>query len=238
MSKHSDMTTAVGASDRPAFSRSTLDERAFSGPRIRRVALSLGLMTAGVGLLAASSWLSVPFYPVPLTMQTLAVLLVGGLLGPRLGPAAVAGYLALGLAGAPVFHNGLGGPAIVLGPTGGYLLGFMPAAFLMGLAARHAGISDVARSAPHVRAQGLRHLRGATLKQIAVLAAGTVLAESAIYACGVPWLAVVYAGGDLGRALAVGAVPYLLGDVLKAAVAVGALRLGAAALRGRRSFSA
>jgi biotin transport system substrate-specific component len=66
-----------------------------------------GLVLAGIGILAASAWLSVPFYPVPLTMQTLAVLLVGGALGPALGVSAVVGYLALGALGAPVFHGRL-----------------------------------------------------------------------------------------------------------------------------------
>jgi biotin transport system substrate-specific component len=219
-----------------AVASGTLEWRALSGPRVRRAALTLGLVAAGIGILTASSWLSVPFYPVPLTMQTLAVLLVGGLLGPRKGPAAVAGYLALGLAGAPVFHNGLGGFVVLLGPTGGYLLGFVPAAFVMGLIARHLGFTAAAWSARPARTQG-RHSRGAAPKEIALLSVGALLAEAAIYLCGVPWLAVAYTGGDLGRALAVGAVPYLLGDVLKVAVAVGALHLGAAALRGRRLSS-
>lgn len=206
-----------------------------SGARTRRALLTAGLVMAGVGILAASSWLSVPFYPVPLTMQTLAVLLVGGLLGPRKGTAAVAGYLALGLAGAPVFHSGLGGPAVLFGPTGGYLLGFVPAAFVMGLTVRRVVHARATRSVKQAPAQGVRG-RAAALKEIAGLSAGAVLAEIAIYACGVPWLATVHTGGDLGRALALGAVPYLLGDALKLAVAVGALRLSAATLGRRGAF--
>ena len=62
----------------------------------RPIAAASASVAAGVGVLTASAWLSVPFYPVPLTMQTLAVLLIGGLLGSRLGVASVAGYLALG----------------------------------------------------------------------------------------------------------------------------------------------
>ncbi|MCH5375079.1 MAG: efflux RND transporter permease subunit, partial [Planctomycetes bacterium] len=105
------------------------------GVSINMISMFAFLVVLGIGVLSACSWLSVPFYPVPMTMQTLAVLVVGGVLGPRLGTTAVAGYLSLGLAGAPVFHGGLGGPAVFVGPTGGYLLGFLPAAFLMGLAA-------------------------------------------------------------------------------------------------------
>jgi biotin transport system substrate-specific component len=177
---------------------------------VRTLALQTTLVVAAVGLLAASAWLSVPFYPVPLTMQTLAVLLIGGLLGPRAGAAAVVGYLALGLAGAPVFHGGLGGAAVLGGPTGGYLIGFVPAAYIMGYACERA----------------LRAKRRSLPGQLCLLAAGALLAELAIYAVGLPWLG-LYMGGDLVRAAAVGAVPYLLGDLLKAAVAIGAIRIGA-----------
>ncbi len=181
-----------------------------SGLLARPAIREASLVTAGVGILAASAWLSVPFYPVPLTMQTLAVLLVGGLLGPRLGVASVAAYLALGMTGAPIFHGGLGGPAVLAGPTGGYLLGFLPAAFLMGLVA--------SRVRTAVRG------RGGSWKNLAALAGGALSAEAAIYIVGVPWLA-LYVGG-LEQAVIAGAIPFLLGDVLKAAVAVGAIRLG------------
>ena len=159
----------------------------------------------GVGLIAVSAQISVPFYPVPMTLQTLAVLLVGGLMGSRLGVAAVGSYLLLGLAGAPVFHNGLGGLAVLCGPTGGYLLGFVPAAFLMGLASRSG------RSLPQGRIGGIA--------KVAMLAGGVIIAEAAIYACGLPWLA-VFTGKDMGAAVAAGLVPFLLGDLVKGFVAV------------------
>jgi biotin transport system substrate-specific component len=175
------------------------------------------LVLTGVGILAASAWVSVPFYPVPLTMQTLAVLLIGGALGPVLGVSSVAGYLALGAMGAPVFHGGLGGAVVLAGPTGGYLLGFIPAVFVMGWAARLAGS----------RAPGTP--TRTAVKRMIVLAVGAVLASAAIYLLGVPWLAL--AGGlGLHRAVAVGLIPFLLGDLLKAAVAVGAVYLGGRAL--------
>jgi biotin transport system substrate-specific component len=68
--------------------------------------------------------------------------------------------------------------------------------------------------------------RRAGLRQLSLLVAGALLAETSIYAVGLPWLAILYTGGDLARAAAVGAVPYLLGDLLKAAVAIGAIRAG------------
>jgi biotin transport system substrate-specific component len=189
---------------------------------IRSVAArKVALVLAGIGILAASGWLSVPFYPVPLTMQTLAVLLIGGALGPAMGVSSVVGYLALGAAGAPVFHGGLGGAIVLAGPTGGYLVGFIPAVFVMGWAAHLAG-----RRVPGAQTR-------AAVRRMVVLAAGALLASAVIYLIGVPWLAL--AGGlGLHRAVAVGLVPFLLGDLLKAAVAVGAVYLGGRALSQRR----
>lgn len=178
---------------------------------VRPVLVKIALAAAGVGVMTAGAWVSAPFYPVPMTMQTLAVLLVGGLLGPKLGAASVVGYLALGLTGAPVFHNGLGGAAVVAGPTGGYLVGFVGAAVLMGLFARWA----------QVRTPG----RNGLVRELALLAVGAALAEIAIYTLGVPWLA-LFVGLDLGKALAAGVVPFILGDLLKMAVAIGAVRGG------------
>jgi biotin transport system substrate-specific component len=132
------------------------------------------LVLAGIGILAASAWLSVPFYPVPLTMQTLAVLLIGGALGPAMGVSSVIGYLALGAAGAPVFHGGLGGAIVLAGPTGGYLVGFIPAVFVMGWAAHLAGRRTAGASTR------------AAVRRMVVLAAGALLASAVIYLIGVP----------------------------------------------------
>jgi biotin transport system substrate-specific component len=176
---------------------------------VRPGLLKVALVTAGVGLLTAGAWISIPFYPVPMTMQTLAVLVVGGLLGPKLGSLSVATYLVLGFSGAPVFHNGLGGLAMLAGPTAGYLFGFVPAAFLMGLVSRRGGDS-------------VDGVVGA-LRRLGRLAAGAVLAEAAIYAFGLPWLAVwlVVAGGRGAEAtFSVGLAPFILGDLVKMAVAV------------------
>lgn len=95
-----------------------------------------GLALLGSALLAASAQVSLPMWPVPATLQTLAVLLLGAIGGSRLGVASVALYLAEGAMGLPVFANGAGGVAVLAGPTAGYLLGFLPAAWLAGLAGR------------------------------------------------------------------------------------------------------
>ena len=86
---------------------------------------------AGIAVLAVSAHIKIPFYPVPVTMQTLAVLAIGMTYGTRLGGATVLGYLGAGAAGAPVFAGGAG-IAYMMGPTGGYLLGFFVAAIVLG----------------------------------------------------------------------------------------------------------
>jgi biotin transport system substrate-specific component len=181
------------------------DARATRALAIRSLLLKLTLVATGAGVLTASAWISVPFFPVPITMQTLAVLLVGGLLGPQLGVTAVASYLALGLSGAPVFHGGLGGPALLAGPTGGYLIGFIPAAYVMGLASRRGWMISAGRLG--------------TVAKMALLVGGALLAETTIYALGLPWLSLTTVH-DAGKAVAVGLVPFLLGDLVKTAVAV------------------
>lgn len=92
-----------------------------------------GLTLLGSALLAASAQVVLPMWPVPATLQSLVVLLLGALGGGRLGVAAVALYLAEGALGLPVFAAGTGGPSALAGPTAGYLLGFLPAAWLAGV---------------------------------------------------------------------------------------------------------
>jgi len=139
--------------------------------------------------LCAQVAIPLPFSPVPLTGQTLAVLLVGALLGSRRGGLALLAYLAEGLGGLPVFAGGRAGPAHLLGPTGGYLLGFVVAAYVTGLLAE----------------RGWNRRIGTTLLAMLV-------GNAAIYAFGLPWLA-RFVGG--GRVWGLGFLPYLPGDLLK-----------------------
>lgn len=167
-------------------------------PTVRRSAwvYDVALVLAGSWLIALSAQVAVPlpFSPVPVTGQTAAVLLVGALLGSRRGSLAVLVYIAQGAAGLPVFAGGAFGLSRVLGPTGGYLLGFVAAAFLVGLLAE----------------------RGWDRRPLTTAAAMT-LGNIVIYTVGALWLA-VFVGG-LRQALAVGVVPFLPGDLLKIAVA-------------------
>jgi biotin transport system substrate-specific component len=162
--------------------------------------LAAAQLLAAVLLVALASQLAVPLpgTPVPMTLQPLAVLLAGGLLGPGLGAGAMVLYLALGAAGAPVFTP-FGAPGLLrlLGPTGGYLLAFPAAAAVVG----------------GVAVRGSRWPR---------LLAGALLGMLVIHAGGVAQLLVLT--GSARLAFAAGVVPFALGDGLKVLVAALVLR--------------
>ncbi len=139
----------------------------------------------------------VPFTPVPGTLQTLPVLLSGALLGARAGLASQTTYLLMGLGGLPVFALPGAGPAYLLGPTGGYLLGFLAAAYVTG------------------RVRGLTRSLGATGALLA-FAAGT----AALYLCGLSWLT-GYLGGNMSAAVRAGLLPFAAFDLAKIIVATG-----------------
>jgi len=148
----------------------------------------LVLLIAGVAVLAISAQLKVPFYPVPITMQTLVVMLIGFTFGARLGSYTVLVYLASGAFGAPVFAGGAG-LAYMSGPTGGYLFGFLVAVYLIG----------------YFTEQGY----GRTFISTLLLAlSGTIV----FYLFGVAWLTTIL---GFEKAVKFGLLPFLYGDVLK-----------------------
>ena len=167
-------------------------------PTMRRSALlydaALVLGASLVIALSAQVAIQLPFSPVPITGQTMAVLLVGALLGSRRGALAVLAYIAEGLAGLPVFAGGAAGLARLFGPTGGYLVGFVAAAFLVGWLAE----------------RGWDRRFGTTL-------AAMTLGNLVIYGVGAVWLA-VFVGG-VSRAWSLGVVPFLPGDAIKIVLA-------------------
>lgn len=159
------------------------------------------LVVAGVCLLTVGAKVSVPMWPVPMTLQSLALLLIAAAYGPVLGAAALLGYLALGVAGAPVFALG-GGPLYVFGPTGGFLVGFLPALLLVAL--------------PLAR---MPQLASAPLPLAGLMLAATAV----IWAVGLAWLA-RFAPADataLSWAWQKGLQPFLLGGLVKAMLASG-----------------
>lgn len=149
-------------------------------------------------LISVGAYIAIPIpgTPVPIVLQNFFIMLAGLLLGPALGTAATLIYLALGAIGLPVFAGGTGGIARFLGPTGGYLFGYIAAVFIMGL------ISRLGRKR--------RWWRDA-----AALAAGCAV----VYAIGVSWLKTAI-GSSWEKAIAGGLLPFLIGDTVKAALAV------------------
>jgi len=156
-----------------------------TGARVVRVALAVAIMAA-----SAQVAVPMPFTPIPATLQPVAVLAIGALLGPRLGLAALVTYLLVGAAGLPVFAMGGAGIGRLIGPTGGYLLAFPVAAAVAGLG----GAQRLARILP------------------AMLGAMIV-----IHAGGTAWLAIL--GGDPVVAFEAGFLPFLTGDLLKIGLA-------------------
>ena len=165
-------------------------------------ALVMGL---GIALLTLASKVQVPFWPVPMTLQTLAVLMIAATAGMRLAGATVFAWLALGAVGAPVFATGAG-LAYMAGPTGGYLAGFLAAAALVG----------------HLADRG----HGRTLASAAVM---LLMGEVAIFGLGTGWLSALM---GTERAIAAGLLPFLPGELLK--VALGTAILAVAWKQARR----
>ncbi len=154
-------------------------------------AYNVGLVFTASLLIALSAQVSLilPFSPVPVTLQTLAVLLSAALLGKHRGLAAVSLYLFQGAAGLPVFAGGKAGLAVLLGPTGGYLLGFAAAAFTVGYLIDYGWDQSF-------------------LKAVLALLIGSAV----IYLSGLAWLT-EFVG--IERILHLGLYPFLIGDLLK-----------------------
>ena len=148
--------------------------------------------------LAAQIAIPLPFTPVPLTLQTFAVLLTGAALGSMRGAISMALYAVVGMVGVPWFAQGSSGYAA---PSFGYILGFIVAAFIVGRIAENGATRSVPRTA------GLM-----------------IIGNLVIYAIGVTWLKFAL-GVDFATAIALGATPFLIGDAIKIAAAAGLLPL-------------
>jgi biotin transporter BioY len=149
--------------------------------------------------LSAQVKVYLPISPVPITGQTFAVLMLAALLGSRLGVLAVIAYLAEGIAGLPVFAGGIGLAALI-GPTGGYLVGFIAVAYVVGRLAEMGWDRRVSTT-------------------ILAMLAG----EFVLYTFGVCWLAIMT---NIRTALVIGLYPFIVGDILKIAFAAAVLPAG------------
>ncbi len=170
-------------------------------------AMRAGLLAlVGSLLVAVSAQIQVPMYPVPMTMQPFAVVVIGAAFGARLGAATLLIYMAEGALGLPVFAGMKGGALVLAGPTAGYIAGFVLAAGAVGWLAE----------------------RGWDRNVVTTVAAMTI-GMALIYIPGVAWLSTLI-GAE--KAIAAGMLPFLVGDAVK--IALGALVLpGAWWLIGR-----
>lgn len=148
--------------------------------------------------MALSAQIQIPLEPVPITLQTLMVMVLSAFLGARLGALSQVAYLLAGASGLPVFASFKAGPAVLLGPTGGYLLAFLPAAFVIGLLAEKGWDRTL-------------------LKSVSMMLLGCLI----IWTMGTLQLS-LYLGG-LTPAFFAGVLPFLPGDAVKIAVASGVL---------------
>lgn len=163
------------------------------GERVSPLLRNVVLVIAGALLIYLSARVSIPRpdSPVPYTLQNLGILVVGGALGQRRGGLAAILYVALGVIGLPFFAEGRGGLSIITGATGGYLVGFVLAAALVGR------LAELGWD---------RRIGGAI--------GATLLGTIVIYAVGVPWLAVA-TGMPAGNAIATGLAPFVIVDTVK-----------------------
>jgi biotin transport system substrate-specific component len=170
----------------------------------RSIASDIALILGGAVLTAVAAQIAIPMWPVPITGQTFAVLLVGAVLGASRGALSMITYFSLGAAGLPVFTGAVAG--ITFGTTFGYLVGFIAAAAVVGW---------FSQLNWHKRTSGV----------IASFAIGNAV----IYLFGLPWLAFALSNlslaSDISAVLMAGLLPFLVGDVIKMALAAAALPL-------------
>ena len=173
---------------------STLASRIWPQNQSSSLLRNIVLAIIGALVVAAAAHITVPMLPVPMTLQTMAVLAIGGVLGSRLGAASLALYAAEGAAGLPVFAPTADGYPGITGPTGGYIIGFIIAAALVGYLAERGWD----RSLPK-------------------MLTATFLGAAVLYVPGLAWLS-TFVGG-MGKAVEYGLTPFILGDAVKAAIA-------------------
>ena len=145
-------------------------------------------------LIAVGAFIAVPVGPVPIVLQNLFVMLAGLLLGSKWGLASVSLYLLAGICGLPVFSGGGAGLGHFFGPTGGYLIGYLPAVLVIGLTSEKTASMSL---------------------RVVALVAGAAL----VYLCGVSWLKIV-TGMSVMKAMTVGMFPFLIGDAIKIVAAL------------------
>ncbi|RUZ74510.1 biotin transporter BioY [Mesorhizobium sp. M7A.F.Ca.US.006.01.1.1] len=192
------MTDVAFSSSKPSFSPLRLQDRS--------LAWQVGAVVLGTLFLALASYVEVPMVPVPVTMQTFAVTLVGALYGWRLGALTIAAWLVEGAVGFPVLSGGAAGAAHFVGPTAGYLFAFPLVGALVGWLAE----------------------RGWNGKRVMLAFVAMLLGNLACLVLGTAWLAVMI-GAE--QAVTFGFLPFIVGGLLKSALGAATLM----ALRGGKA---
>lgn len=186
------MTNIAFSSRKPSFSPLRLQDRSLGW--------QVGAVVFGTLFLALSSYIEVPMVPVPVTMQTFAVTLIGALYGWRLGAITIAAWLVEGAVGFPVLAGGAAGVQYFLGPTGGYLFAFPLTGALVGWLAE----------------------RGWNGNRVVLAFAAMLLGNLACLVVGTAWLAVMI---GLEKAITFGFLPFIFGGLLKSALGAATLKL-------------
>ncbi len=171
-----------------------MDQGIFSGTTGRTKIYILATTAVMTALLCVLAPISIPIGPVPISLATLVIYIAVYILGWKMASVSVAVYLLIGMVGVPVFSGFSAGVAKLAGPTGGYLIGYIPMAIVAGLAVDH-------------------------FKNKYVHAAGFVLATCLLYALGTVWFCIV-TGSGLVAALSLCVIPFIPGDALKIVIAV------------------
>lgn len=193
------MTTAPLAGIRPVLADSLVKHRT--------LLTDLSLIAAGVVVVGLLAQVTIPLPYVPITGQTLGVILVGAALGSKRGAASLATYLVAGLAGAPIFAEFGGGPGMVLEPSFGFIIGFIPSAFVAGWMAERAWD-----------------------RKFALALLGFIAASALPFVVGVPYMAwvlnsIMGLGLDFAGIMNAGLIPFIPGGIVKAAIAAGLIPL-------------
>ena len=169
----------------------------------RKRAYDITLIAVSAALITVCSWLTIPLGPVPFTLQTLAVLAVLMTIGGRRGTIAITVYLALGAVGVPVFSQFKGGPAAFIGPTGGFLAGFLVASLIFWLFEKLFFV----------------RLMTTSVKRFIFGIVNSLIFEIVLYTVGVIWFMTVYAAqtGPVGLGTVLGwcVIPFIIPDLIK-----------------------
>ena len=173
-----------------------------NGPE-RKKAYNITVIAVSAALITICSWISIPVGPVPVTLQTLAVLAVLLTTGGRRGTMAIAVFLALGAVGAPVFAGFKGGPAAFIGPTGGFLAGFIAAALVFWLLEKLI----------------FARLMSTPAKRLIFGFVNSFVFELVLYTVGVIWFMTVYAAKTgpigFGAVMSMCVIPFIIPDIVK-----------------------